>query len=229
MNTEKRILVVDDERDLCEILQVNLGSLGYKVETALSAEEALAMSPERYDLLLLDVMMDGMSGFELSRMLKANPATSRLPIIFITALNSEQDLRQGFAFGGDDYVTKPFSLHEIQARVRTVLARSAVTSATLNHEGLCLDLTGRSLTIDGKPEALTPIEFGLLRLLMAHNGKVFTRQQLIEHVWPSGTVVTNRTIDVNITRLRKKLGPYAACVATRVGFGYYFNRHEKAD
>ncbi|MBR6283535.1 MAG: response regulator transcription factor [Muribaculaceae bacterium] len=229
MNTKKRILVVDDERDLCDILQVNLESLGYEVKTALSADEALDMSPECYDLLLLDVMMDGMSGFELSRMLKDNPATSDLPIIFITARDSEQDLQHGFEAGGDDYVTKPFSLREIQARVRTVLARTAVTSSTLNHEGLRLDLTGRSLTIDGKPEAITPIEFGLLHLLMAHDGQVFTRQQLIEQVWPKGTVVTNRTIDVNITRLRKKLGPYAACVATRVGFGYYFNRYEQAD
>lgn len=229
MKKKRRILVVDDERDLCDILQVNLEAQGYEVDTALSAVDALRMEIEHYDLLLLDVMMNGMSGFDLARMLRNAPATARLPIIFLTALDGEDHVLKGFDLGADDYIAKPFSLREVSARVKAVLARTEGTTDVIVFEGLRLDSTARVVSVDGQYVPVTPIEFGILQLLIGHSGQVYSRQQLIEQVWPHGTVVTDRTVDVNITRLRKKLGRYAACVATRVGFGYYFNRHEKVD
>ncbi len=222
----KRILVVDDERDLREILRVNLELAGYLVDTAGSAEAALEQDLGEYDLLLLDVMMEGMSGFEMARRLKSAPATAHLPIIFITAKDTEDDVLRGFGLGGDDYITKPFSLREAMARIRAVLARSVSTSAAKNelrHEGLVLNTTHQTVTADGSPLALTKTEFDLLSLLMRERGHVLTRSQLIRRAWPEGVVVTDRAVDVNITRLRKKLGDYARCIVSRPGFGYMFD------
>ncbi len=222
----KRILVVDDERDLREILRVNLELAGYLVDTAGSAEAALEQDLGEYDLLLLDVMMEGMSGFEMARRLKSAPATAHLPIIFITAKDTEDDVLRGFGLGGDDYITKPFSLREAMARIRAVLARSVSTSAAKNelrHEGLVLNTTHQTVTADGSPLALTKTEFDLLSLLMRERGHVLSRSQLIRRAWPEGVVVTDRAVDVNITRLRKKLGDYARCIVSRPGFGYMFD------
>lgn len=223
----KRILVVDDERDLCEILRVNLELAGYTVTTACSAEQALECGVADYDLLLLDVMMEGMSGFELARQLKANPLTASVPIIFITAKDTEDDVLRGFGLGGDDYITKPFSLRQAMARIRAVLARSSSTSSTnmgeLSHEGLVVNTVHQTVTTDGNRLALTKTEFDLLCQLMRERGHVLTRSQLIRRAWPDGVIVTDRAVDVNITRLRKKLGNYARCIVSRPGFGYMFD------
>ena len=226
MNGRKRILVVDDEPDLCDILRFNLTQAGYEVQTATSAEEALSLQPEQADLLLLDVMMPGMSGFELARRLKKNPQTAHLPLIFLTAKDTEQDTLRGFGLGADDYIAKPFSVREVLARVRAVLHRTSphgvTDSGLLSYQGLYLDRNSKTVVVDGIPVSFTRTEFELLSLLLGRSGELFSRQQLIDEVWPREVVVTGRTIDVNITRIRKKLGRYASRIATRVGYGYYF-------
>ena len=223
VNEQKRILVVDDEPDLCDILSFNLKQAGYNVRTAMSAEEALSSQPAQADLLLLDVMMPGMSGFELAHQLKTHLQTAHLPIIFLTAKDTEEDTLRGFGLGADDYIAKPFSVREVLARVKAVLHRTATSeSAQLNYQGVQLDLNRKEVVVDGENVPFTRTEFELLSLLLGYPGEVFTRQQLIEQIWPKEVVVTGRTIDVNITRIRKKLGRYASCIATRVGYGYYF-------
>ena len=224
----RRILVVDDEQDLCDILLFNLRSAGYQAEAVATAEEALQRGVADYDLLLLDVMMPGMSGFELARVLKADAKTARVPIIFLTAKDSEDDTLRGFASGADDYVTKPFSVREVLARVKAVLLRAggegAGKAAVLTYEGLTVDLVSKTAVADGQDVALTKTEFELLSLLLSHSGRVFTRQQLIEAVWPQDVVVTDRAVDVNMARMRKKIGRYAVCITARQGFGYLFER-----
>lgn len=221
----KRLLVVDDEQALCEILQFNLRANGYEVETANSAEEAVGMRIERFDLLLLDVMMDGMSGFELAKKLRAEGLS--LPIIFLTAKDGEDDRVKGLEIGGDDYIAKPFAIREVLARIAAVLRRSttqptSLPGNSLQFEQLIIDLDSKKVTINGEDMAFTKTEFELLSLLMENRGRVFSRQELINRAWPSDVIVSDRTVDVNITRLRKKIGPYADCIATRMGFGYYF-------
>ena len=228
----KRILIVDDEPDLCDILRFNLEATGYEVATANSAEEAIGMlnsegpaDAPTFDLLLLDVMMPGMSGFELARNLKEEVATATIPIIFLTALGSEEDLLHGFGLGADDYVTKPFSLREVMARVKAVLGRTSPSpdgNVELCHEGLKMNLARRTVTVDGAEVQLTKTEYELLKLLLGHRGQVFSRQEVLEMVWPRDVVVTDRTVDVNITRMRKKIGRYSSCIVTRHGFGYLF-------
>ncbi len=218
---QPRILVVDDEQDLCEILRFNLETAGYEVVVAYSAEEALSKIGY-FDLLLLDVMMPGMSGFELAKRLKDDSRTASIPIIFLTAKDAEEDTLLGFQVGADDYVTKPFSVREVLARVKVVLGRKSQQNHELIYGKLRIDLTSKSLTIDGQPVALTKTEFELLHLLLQHRGKVFSRKEILDKVWPSDVIVTERTADVNLARLRKKLGEYAACISNKPGFGYYF-------
>jgi len=229
---QKRILVVDDERDLCDILLFNLHAAGYQAEAAFSAEEALGLMQNHYDLLLLDVMMPGMSGFELARRLKEEEQTRHLPIIFLTAKDTEDDTLQGFSLGADDYVTKPFSVREVMARVKAVLNRSIAPDTSLKEgdlrfEGLAINAANKTACIDGEPIALTRTEYDLLHLLLSHRGRVFSRQQLLDSVWPQDVIVTERTVDVNITRLRKKLDRYAACLVSRTGYGYTFEGKSK--
>ena len=226
---QKRILIVDDERDLCDILLFNLHAAGYQAEAVYSAEEALGRMEEWKSgrteacLLLLDVMMPGMSGFELARRLKEDEQTRHIPIIFLTAKDTEDDTLRGFSLGADDYVTKPFSIREVMARVKAVLGRTAgPKSAGLTFEGLVMTTDSKTVTIDAVPIALTRTEYDLLRLFLEHRGQTFTRQQLLDKVWPQDVIVTERTVDVNITRLRKKLQRYAACLVSRTGFGYSF-------
>lgn len=225
----KRILVVDDEQDLCEILKFNLETEGYEVETANSAEEALEMDIASFDLLLLDVMMGGMSGFQLTKQLKGNPMTANVPIIFLTARDTENDTVTGFNIGADDYISKPFSIREVMVRVRAVLRRTAEKagdadeSKTINYQGLQLNLDKKTVSIDGEAIPFTKTEFELLRLFLEERGKVFSRQELIDRVWPKDVMVLDRTVDVNITRMRKKIGKFAKCIVTRLGFGYYFD------
>lgn len=225
----KRILVVDDEQDLCEILKFNLETDGYEVETANSAEEALEMNIASFDLLLLDVMMGGMSGFQLAKQLKGNPMTANVPIIFLTARDTENDTVTGFNIGADDYISKPFSIREVMVRVRAVLRRTAEQtgdadeSKIINYQGLQLNLDKKTVSIDGEAIPFTKTEFELLRLFLEERGKVFSRQELIDRVWPKDVMVLDRTVDVNITRMRKKIGKFAKCIVTRLGFGYYFD------
>ena len=221
----KKILVVDDEQDLCEILLYNLKSAGYQTEAAYSGEMAMEKDPSQYNLLLLDVMMPGMSGFELAEKLKANEKTASIPIIFLTAKDTEDDTLKGFGLGADDYVTKPYSVREVVARVKAVLARSQKPETkenVISFEGLVLDLGKKTTTVDGENVSLTKTEFELLTLLMQHRGQVFSRQQIFDAVWPEDVVVSGRTVDVNITRMRKKIGRYGSYIVSRQGFGYVF-------
>lgn len=223
---KQQILVVDDERDLCEILQFNLSAAGYEVDMAASAAEALGKGLSHYDLLLLDVMMPGMSGFDLASQLRQDKETAEIPIIFLTALGSEEDTLHGFDLGADDYIAKPFSIKEVLARVKAVLSRTAPAQSSsaheLSYEGLTMDLDKMVVTVDGESVSLTKTEYELLKLLLGNRGQVFTRQEVLDRVWPKDVVVTDRTVDVNITRMRKKIGRYSSCIITRHGFGYLF-------
>ncbi len=219
----KRILIVDDEQDLCEILNFNLTSAGFETAVAYSAEDAIRlMGDTRFNLLILDVMMPGMSGFELGQWVRQHSATTGVPIIYLTARDSTDDVLTGFDIGADDYVTKPFSVREIIARVKAVLGRISHEDEVQPPIGIIINTNHKSVSIDGNEISLTPNEYDLLHFFLEHQGEVFSRQQLIENVWPSDVVVSDRTVDVNITRLRKKLGRYAANLVSRVGFGYYF-------
>ena len=228
MKQNARILVVDDEQDLLEILKFNLETEGYEVVTATSAEDALQLDIASFDLLLLDVMMGGMSGFAMARQLKDNPATAQVPIIFLTARDTENDTVTGFNLGADDYISKPFSLREVMVRVRAVLRRTARESGeeeakTLSYQGIVMNLDRKTVSVDGEDIPFTKTEFELLHLLLEERGRVFSRQELIERIWPKDVLVLDRTVDVNITRLRKKIGRFAKCIVTRLGFGYYFD------
>lgn len=228
MKQNARILVVDDEQDLLEILKFNLETEGYDVVTATSAEDALQLDIASFDLLLLDVMMGGMSGFAMARQLKDNPATAPVPVIFLTARDTENDTVTGFNLGADDYISKPFSLREVMVRVRAVLRRTARENGeeeakTLSYQGIVMNLDRKTVSVDGEDIPFTKTEFELLHLLLDERGRVFSRQELIERIWPKDVLVLDRTVDVNITRLRKKIGRFAKCIVTRLGFGYYFD------
>ncbi len=228
MDIKYKLLVVDDEQDLCEILKFNLETEGYTVDTANSAEEALSMEVEKYDLLLLDVMMGGMSGFAMAKKIKSEPLTEHIPIIFLTAKDTENDTVTGFNLGADDYISKPFSIREVIVRVRAVLRRTQdggtrQQSNIINYQGLELNLDKKTVSIDGEDIPFTKTEFEILHLLLDERGKVFSRQELIDRIWPKDVLVLDRTVDVNITRLRKKIGRFSKCIVTRLGFGYYFD------
>lgn len=221
-----RILIVDDEEDICEILKFNLQSEGYAVDTVNSAEEALVLKIDKYQLFLLDVMMKGMSGYKLADEIRKRKKINT-PIIFITAKNSENDKLTGFSLGADDFITKPFSVKEIIARVKAVIRRGDNRSilenaeTTLKIAGIELNLEKKRLIIDGQREDLTPIEFQLLYMLLKNPGRIFDRDQILDFIWRDVSV-TERTVDVHVTRLRKKLGDYGKFLVTRKGYGYCF-------
>lgn len=240
----ERILIVDDEPDICEILRFNLEMEGYDVEVA-EGPLTLAGQGERLpDLILLDVMMTPKSGFEWARELKADPRTASIPIIFCTAMTMEEDLLRGFALGSDDYICKPFRISEVKARVKAVLKRTTPGPSTSTflpgrgadgstssdshnmvvYEGLKLDMERKECFVDGQEVAFTKLEFELLALLLSRPGQVFSREKILQTVWPSDTVVLDRTVDVNITRIRKKIGRYGECLRTKFGYGYMFSR-----
>ncbi len=220
-----RILVVDDEKDLCEVLQYNLETEGYEVDTANSAEEALKMNLPSYNMMLIDVMMGEMSGFELAEILREREATSEIPIIFITALDAEEEMVKGLELGGDDYITKPLSMKEVKARIKAVLRRSTQPEGELlTCETLTLDPVGKTAILDGERLQLTKQEFELLSLFMHNPGKLFSRENLLNRCWPAGVVVTDRTVDVHIARLRKKIGKYGNYIKARFGYGYTFEK-----
>lgn len=235
-----RILVVDDEESLCEILKFNFEKEGYDVTTALSAEEALALNLADYDLMILDIMMGELSGFGLARILRKRPETAETPIIFCSALDSEADKIKGLDIGADDYISKPFSLAEVMARVRSVLRRSKRTlgvvaqsevsaeeapkedDSIICFETLVVNNLDKSCYIDNEEIQLTRKEFDILVLLLSSRGTILSREQIMKRVWSEEVVVLDRTIDVNITRLRKKLGIYGNYIITRTGYGYGF-------
>ncbi len=229
-----RILVVDDEESLCEILKFNLEKEGYEVTTALSAEEALALDIKDMDLVILDIMMGELSGFGLARILRRKSETSEIPIIFCSALDSESDKIKGLDMGADDYIAKPYSVAEVMARVRSVLRRSArrsrqqtpapdsASSNIITFEGLEVNNLNKRCFIDGCEIQLTRKEFDILVLLLTHRGTILSREQIMKQVWSDEVVVLDRTIDVNITRMRRKLGQYGNHIVTRTGYGYGF-------
>lgn len=222
--TNYKILVVDDEEDLCEILKFNLEVEGYEVDTANSAEEALQMNLSDYNLLMLDVMMGEMNGFKMASLLRKNEKLKHIPIIFLTAKDTEDDKLMGFNIGADDYISKPFSIREVIARVKAVLRRSSEkeTPEILQFENLYIDPTKKRAFIDQNELPLTKKEFEILSLLLSHPGQVFSREEILSKIWTDEVYVLDRTIDVNITRLRKKIGEYGKHIVTRLGYGYCF-------
>lgn len=230
MATE-RILIVDDEETLCEVLKINLENEGYDVDTALSAEEALILDLKKYSLILLDIMMGAISGIKMARMLKADVTTANIPIIFCTARDTEDDMIMGLNLGADDYIMKPYTIRNVIARVKSVLRRTSgnktITTTIekpniINVEGLHLDLEFKRCVVDGEEVKLARKEFELLTYLILHRGKICSREQILSRVWSDEVVVLDRTIDVNITRLRSKIGAYGSFIVTRSGFGYGF-------
>lgn len=231
MEENKKILVVDDEEDICEILKFNLENEGYEVDTANSAEEALHKGYDQlkaYQLMLLDIMMGEISGFKMAKMLKGQKETADIPIIFITAKDTENDTITGFTLGADDYISKPFSIKEVLMRVKAVLRRSApadkpdAAPASIEYKTLRIDMERKAACIDGQDISLTKKEFEILRLLLSKRGHVFSRDEILQQVWSDEVLVLDRTVDVNITRLRKKIGIYGPCITTRLGYGYCF-------
>lgn len=222
-----KILVVDDEQDLCEILKFNLENEGFQVDTANSAEEALTLDLSQYQLLILDVMMGEMSGFAMAKNLKQDPALAATPVIFLTARSTENDTITGFSLGADDYIAKPFSIREVVMRVKAVLHRTCRKTeeqdTLLSYNGLEMNLEKKTVSVGGTSIPFTKTEFELLRVLLENRGHLFSRQELINRIWPRDVFVVDRTVDVNITRIRKKLGPYGKNIVTRLGFGYYFD------
>lgn len=228
MDKVQKILVVDDESVLCDVLKINLELAGYKVDTVQSAEQALVCNLSSYDMLILDVMMEKMNGFDLAKTIRKNPQLSNIPIIFCTALDGEADLLKGFNLGADDYIRKPFSMNELLVRVKSVMRRSGKNkvSSEITFQGISINKDERSCLIDGADLQLTKKEFDLLWYLMCNANQVFTRDELLGAVWEDDVFVVDRTIDVNINRLRKKLGKYGNNIFTKSGYGYGFKTHE---
>jgi DNA-binding response OmpR family regulator len=221
----KRILIVDDEEDLCEILQYNLGNAGYHTEVAHSAEEALKRPINSFDLILLDIMMGQMSGFKMADKLKKE-MNNNVPIIFLTAKDTENDILTGFSLGADDYIPKPFSVNELTARVKAVLKRSRADrikpSGTIRYGEIEMDIIRKRLILNDEKVELTKKEFEIMKLLLENQGKVFSRDEILTTIWGHDVVVTERTVDVNITRLRTKLGIYGKNLKNKTGYGYFF-------
>ena len=226
-----RILVVDDEETLCQVLQLNLENEGYEVEVAYSAEQALQLDLTRFSLILLDIMMGEISGIRMAKMMKAKPETAQIPIIFCTAKDTEDDMVNGLNIGADDYIMKPYTVRNILARVRSVLRRTtpptpepAVTNSLVVADGLQIDLNLKLCTVDGQQVRLSKKEFEILAFLMQHPNRIYSRDELLTSVWTDEVIVLDRTVDVNITRLRQKLGTYGQRIITRSGYGYGFQQ-----
>lgn len=230
--TSKKILIVDDEVDIQEILAFNLEREGYLIEVASSAEEALKKLDNSFSLILLDVMMEGMSGFKMADKLRKEG--NKIPIVFLTAKNTENDLLTGFSIGGDDYIKKPFSIREVVARVQSVLTRSQhsselnnISDTILQRGPLTIDLEAMTVHDGEKYIKVTKTEYDLLVLLASNEGRIFTRAEILKNVWHDSELVLERTVDVHITRLRKKLNEYSHLIVNRVGFGYTFRSSEE--
>ena len=230
MEDIQKILVVDDERTLCDVLKLNLELEGYKVDVAYSAEEALRMPISSYSLVLLDVMMEEMTGLEFTSVIRADEKTKNIPIILCTAKDAENDIIDGFLCGADDYIKKPFSMKELVLRVKSVLRRSSkskkMDEQTIKYKTLELDIEKRECRIDGTDVSFTKKEFDILKMLLNTPDKIFSREEILDEVWDDDVYVVDRTIDVNINRLRKKMGVYGNNIITKQGYGYGFKKEK---
>ena len=226
METTNKILIVDDEPNICEILEFNLANEGYQTTTAHSAEEALNKLTSEHSLILLDVMMSGMSGYKLAESIRRNG--NQTPIIFLTAKDTENDMLTGFSVGGDDYISKPFSIKEVLARVKAVIKRKTPSVNSTNEKHLLvfnditINLELKEVQIGEQIITLTKTEFELLVLLAEHQERIFSRVEIIDKIWSETPYITERTVDVHITRLRKKMGEYGKLISNRSGYGYRF-------
>lgn len=224
-----KLLVVDDEPTLCDTLKFNLELEGFDVDTAYSAEEALALPLADYSMILLDVMMGEINGFKLAEIIKNSPKLAHVPIIFCTAKDSEDDMVSGLQLGGDDYITKPYSIRNVVARVNAVLRRSVggrpapAATGELSFGGMSVNTELKKCTVDGVDVRLPRKEFEILSLLLAHSGKIFSRGEILAKIWPEDVVVLERVVDVNVTRLRSKIGRYGRLIVSRSGYGYVFD------
>ncbi len=221
--TPVKILVVDDEASICDLMKINLELAGYVVDVAYSAEAALQMDLQQYSLMVFDIMMGEMSGLELVSAVRENKRTSEVPIIVCTALGEEKPLIEGFTRGADDYIKKPFSMREFVLRVQRLLKRANSNPLdVVRFENLELDVVSRTCRINGEEVTLTKKEFDLLHMFLTHRNKIFTRDEILRQIWEKNIYVVDRTIDVNINRLRKKLGEYESNLITKQGYGYGF-------
>ncbi len=226
----RKLLIVDDEETLCEALRFNFEAEGYEVATANSAEEVLSMDISDCDLILLDIMMGDISGTQLAKILKSNPATASIPIIFCTAKDAEDDMVDGLELGADDYIVKPYTLRNVMARVRAVLRRTVAAPAPsrpddpdkVSYEGLTVIPSRKLCLVDGEEVRLPRKEFEILLKLLRNIGRIFSREELLREIWPDEVVVLDRVVDVNITRIRQKIGRYGSHIKTRSGYGYGF-------
>ncbi|WP_321516295.1 response regulator transcription factor [Marinifilum fragile] len=221
-----KILVVDDEEDLCEILQYNLQQEGFQVDTAFSSEQALKLDLSEYDFFLLDIMMGEISGLELAKIIRRNPDLADKPILFITAKGSETDKLLGFKAGADDYVAKPFSVKEVIARIHVICKRvfsESKNESNFEYDKLKLIPESKQVTINNIDVGLTKTEFEILHLLLNHAGRIYSRDEIMNKIWESDTFVGDRTVDVNVRRIRKKIGEYHNLIKTKSGYGYYFD------
>lgn len=230
INKQISILIVDDETDIREILQFNLENEGYDIDLAESAEEAAKLLSPKHKLILLDIMMGGISGFKFADQLRKEGNST--PIIFLTAKNTENDMLTGFSIGADDFIAKPFSIKEVIARVKSVLKRTLSENESNNRnilsvDTLIIDLDKKSVSIDGSPIELTKTEFNILVLLTQNTGKIFSRADILDKAWKDDGIVLERTVDVHIARLRKKIGRYGDLILNRTGYGYTFNSDYK--
>lgn len=227
MDIRQKILVVDDEQSICELMKINLEIAGYDVDIAYSAEDALRLNLEEYALMVFDIMMGNISGLQLVSMVRQMPKIANVPIIVCTALSEERPLVEGFSRGADDYIKKPFSMKEFVLRVKSLLRRTSKTinNSNVSYKSLILDNSSKLCYIDGKEVALTKKEFDILYLLISNPGKVFSREEILQTIWEKNVYVVDRTIDVNINRLRKKLGEYESNIVTRQGYGYGFKEN----
>jgi len=227
---KEKILVVDDEKDIIELLQYNLEKEGYRISCAYSGEKCLEnVKTELPDLILLDLMLPEIDGLDVCKFLKNNPQTSHIPIIMLTAKGEETDIVLGLELGADDYITKPFKVRELLARVKTVLRRTKINIPPLSKEkdiikfkDLVIDSTKHQVTLKNIPLDLTSTEFNLLKFLASHPGKVFTRVQLLDQVWSENSFIIDRAVDVHIRRLRQKLLSASEYIITIRGVGYRF-------
>ena len=223
---EKKILVVDDEAGIREIIQLNLENAGFEVDCASSAEEALEKLGPEHSLILLDVMMSGMSGFQMAEVLRKEK-NNQIPVIFLTAKTDQNDLLTGFSAGGDDYIPKPFSINEVIARVRAVLKRTERVveskSDMIEAGAVRIDVTRKEVFVGGEPVVFSKKEFEVLTLLASHPGQIYSREDIINELWKDAPYVLDRTVDVHIARIRSKLGNCKNYIVNRTGFGYIFN------
>lgn len=212
-----KILIVDDEEGIREGLRDYLELEGYATDSAASAEEALTKNLADYGMLLLDVMMDGMDGFELARRLRSTPATAYIPIIFLTAKDTVDDMVAGLNLGADDYIAKPFAMSNVMARIEAVRRRVRHSAPV---RGVVCDRSSLTCRIDGRVAKLPRKEFEILALLLDNPGRIFTREELMKQVWPENVVVVDRSVDVHVTRIRSKIAPYGKHIVSRSGYGY---------